>query len=65
MMLTQGDSPHQEKKSNLIGLNFEATKRLHTTRIFLSFCNGNHTLIGTKTFWGSGWLKELIWLLFH
>lgn len=53
------------KKSNLIGLNFEVTKSLHTTRIFLSFCNGNHTLIGTKTFRGSGWLEELIWLLFH
>lgn len=53
------------KKSNLIGLNFEVTKSLHTTRIFLSFCNGNHTLIGTETLRGSGWLKELIWLLFH
>lgn len=63
MMFTQRDSPHQKKKSNLIGLNFEVTKRLHKTRTFLSFFNWSYALISIKIFLKSGWLRELGWLL--
>lgn len=60
-----GVTHHTRRKSNLIGLNFEVTKSLHTTRIILSFCSWNHTLISTKTVLKSGWLKELIWWLLY